>query len=291
MATTHTDKTALAHMDAMAAVEPKNMALLPKEEIKGHISSRSDAAGLKQLAFHLSCALISAYVIRSSRQSSGYASWVQFIVGELMLGVVASFYFNAFHECIHGTAFKTASLNKICSHVFGFAVFRGARWYWYFHWAHHRFTNNLELDPELSGSTVDRADPLAAEGWAGMRSYLLFLSGFPFGFERIPGIFNHAQGKPPTEAEKTFVKTDKARLAIKEEYSAWVMIYGLLLLSSAVYPSIGVALWYYWLLPHMIGASHLRYYQVIGSYRLLCLNSRSFVLARIKTTYSLRHHH
>lgn len=29
--------------------------------------------------------------------------------------------------------------------------------YWYFHWNHHRFTNDPLRDPELSGSTVDRS--------------------------------------------------------------------------------------------------------------------------------------
>jgi fatty acid desaturase len=132
-------------------------------------------------------------------------------------GLVASFYFNGFHECIHGTAFKTKLLNTIVSHAFGFACFRGARWYWYFHWAHHRFTNNPELDPELSGSTVDRADPLAGKGVAAIKAYMLFLSGYPFGFERLPGIFLHAAGNPPSEP--TFVKTDKARAAIQGEVS------------------------------------------------------------------------
>ena len=132
-------------------------------------------------------------------------------------GLIASFYFNGFHECIHGTAFKTKLLNTIASHAFGFACFRGARWYWYFHWAHHRFTNNPELDPELSGSTVDRADPLAGKGVAAIKAYMLFLSGYPFGFERLPGIFLHAAGNPPSEP--TFVKTDKARAAIQGEVS------------------------------------------------------------------------
>ena len=46
----------------------------------------------------------------------------------------------------------------------GFLVFRGANWYWYFHWNHHRYTNDPLRDPELSGSTVDRADPTLTQG-------------------------------------------------------------------------------------------------------------------------------
>ena len=65
---------------------------------------------------------------------------------------------------IHNTAFATKWLNKSLAHCVGFIVFRGANWYWYFHWNHHRFTNDPERDPELSGSTVDRSDPTLTEG-------------------------------------------------------------------------------------------------------------------------------
>lgn len=39
---------------------------------------------------------------------------------------------------IHNTAFGTRWLNKSLAHLVGFFVFRGANWYWYFHWYHHR---------------------------------------------------------------------------------------------------------------------------------------------------------
>jgi hypothetical protein len=44
--------------------------------------------------------------------------------------------FEGSHSAPHKTVF-----------FLGFMTFRGAKWYWYFHWAHHRFTNDPKLDP------------------------------------------------------------------------------------------------------------------------------------------------
>ena len=74
-------------------------------------------------------------------------------------------------------------------------ILRGANWYYYFHWHHHRFTNDPERDPELSGTTVDRADPTKQQSVvARLGTYFLFLSGYPFGFVRLPGIGMYALG-------------------------------------------------------------------------------------------------
>lgn len=252
--------------------------LLDRETLKKHIAGRSDEEGLKQVLFHALCVCICAYFVKTSFNvpkdiSSGgctSCSWAQFILAELAFGVVASFYFNAFHESIHGTAFRSKWMNSALCYFLGFLTFRGARWYWYFHWAHHRFTNDPKLDPELEGNTVDRADPLANPNkMQAMFAYARFLSGYPFGSERLPGIFKHAIGGKYTPVE-TFVKTDKARASVRLEYRVWVFLYAVLVTLTATdflglggmggY-NVGAKLWYYWLLPHAIGAAHLRYYQ------------------------------
>ena len=65
--------------------------LLATKELKEYIAGRSDAAGLLQLLFHASCVCACACAIRYSVQSG---SWLLFVLGELCLGLVASFYFN-----------------------------------------------------------------------------------------------------------------------------------------------------------------------------------------------------
>jgi fatty acid desaturase len=155
----------------MPAKASKGSAVLPREVVSEFIQARSDVQGFAQLAFHICAGLLCAFAVKNA------TTWPTFICAELALGFVCAFAFNAFHECIHGSAFKTPFINECLMHVLGFFIFRGARWYYYFHWAHHRFTNDPKYDPELSGSTTDRADPLSIGGWQGLKSYLIFMSG------------------------------------------------------------------------------------------------------------------
>jgi fatty acid desaturase len=182
------------------------------------------------------------------------------VLAELLMGLVCSFYFAGFHEMIHGTAFHTRGLNKLFSHIVGFSIFRGANWYWYFHWHHHRFTNDPARDPELSGTTVDRSDPTKCQGFTSrLGAFLLFLSGYPFGFERILGMAAYAIGQPPRES---WVDTEKKVKQVQQEYIVFIIGYVALAVLAVHDPAtIGASLWYYWLLPHMLGAGHLRYYQ------------------------------
>jgi hypothetical protein len=125
---------------------------------------------------------------------------------------------------------------------------------------HHRFTNDPARDPELSGTTVDRADPTQAEDLTTrIYGYAVFLSGYPFGFERLPGIAKHAFGYPDPES---WIDTPKKHSAVQLEYIFFLAGYILLLVAGLLHPiTVGAPLWYYWVLPHILGAGHLRYYQ------------------------------
>jgi len=234
-----------------------NDAVLAPEVIKTHIAAKSDLHGFAQLAFHASFALGAMFLVQQARASG---SIVALVIAELALGFIASFYFMGFHELIHGTAFATSALNNTFASLFGFIIFRGSRWYWYFHWNHHRYTNDVKLDPELSGSTVDREDPLEMPGWPGLKAYALFLSGYPFGFERLPGIYRYALGCH-TE-EEIWVNTEKKKTHVQQEYILYALGYSILTITGLWYPTqVGAPLFYYWILPHILGAGHLRYYQ------------------------------
>lgn len=236
---------------AHRVLEPKEVT---REFIKGQTS---DVQGLMQLVFHGACAYAAGCWITYARNEGAYG---QFVLAELCLGFVASFYFAGFHEMIHNTAFASRWANKAFAHVVGFAIFRGANWYWYFHWHHHRFTNDPLRDPELSGTTVDRADPTLADDLrTRLWGYTVFLSGYPFGFERLLGIAKHAAGTPEKES---WIDTPKKARAVQLEYVAFVVGYSLLAAAALARPSTwGASLWFYWILPHMVGAGHLRYYQ------------------------------
>jgi len=236
----------------------KHEVLPMKQVAKDYIRNRpSDVQGLLQLAFHAGMAIAAGIWVHHAREQGSVA---QLVASELALGFVASFYFAGFHETIHGTAFASRWLNRLVSHVVGFIIFRGANWYYYFHWHHHRFTNDPKRDPELSGTTLDRADPTKQESTLSrVGLYALFLSGYPFGFERLPGIAKYALGYDLAES---WVDTDSKRRSCQREYIAFTLGYvALAVLSVACVDAVGKALVFYWIIPHMIGSGHLRYYQ------------------------------
>lgn len=237
----------------------RNQVLPPKEVNREFIKGTpDDVEGFKQLLFHGLFVVATWLWIARARGPRG--SWTELALAELAAGLVVSFYFAAFHEMIHGTAFGTRMVNKALSQLMGFLIFRGANWYYYFHWHHHRFTNDPDRDPELSGSTVDRADPTKVDGfWSRVGSHALFLSGYPFGFERLPGMFTHAFGTP---APEMWIDSDDKKRTVQQEYRVYVTLYAVLAVLAALRPStVGANLWFYWLLPHICGAGHLRYYQ------------------------------
>lgn len=58
--------------------------------------------------------------------------------------------FHLMHECVHDTVFTQRWLNRLVAHVCGFVLFLPAIWFRHFHQAHHRFTQQVDRDPELS---------------------------------------------------------------------------------------------------------------------------------------------
>lgn len=150
-----------------------------------------------------------------------------------------------------------------------------------------QFTNDPERDPELSGSTVDRTDPTQTSGMLRrLWHYAVFLSGFPFGFERLPGIVRHAIGRPLPE---TWIDHANKRRNVQLEYTAFVLGYTILAGLAFMRPTtVGANLFYYWILPHMLGAGHLRYYQTaehracrVGSFT----DTNAWIVSRTTATW------
>jgi fatty acid desaturase len=224
-------------------------AVLPKEEWSKYNENSSDVQAFLQVAFHAGCALAAAFLVHTSRECGSISG---LIGGEIALGFVSSFYFMGFHEMIHNTAFRTKWLNKLSAKIVGFFIFRGADWFWCFHWLHHRYTQDPEKDPELSGGSSDLADPSR-----GILMYLRFLTGWPFGFERIFKMFEMAAGKrvDPWTAES----------GMEKEVRREAIVYSLLYATCAVWAILDeqarMVMFLYWILPHMLGAGHLRFYQ------------------------------
>lgn len=238
--------------------EVSKQPILPPQGIKAsHLRAAgllrtSDAEGFKQLAFHVGVLALCACGV-SWCYSHGL--WCLLLLVEGIYGVAISFLFNVLHEMIHNTAFATPWLNHVLSQVLGFLTFRAAKWLWCFHWTHHRFTNDPSKDPELSGGSMDLDDPTRS-----LVGYVAFLSGYPFGFERVPNMFRRALGDctDPWLLDKPAATKRYVWL----EAVIYCAGYTFLSLSSLLLPGrVGAPLVLYWLLPHCLGAGHLRIYQ------------------------------
>eukprot|EP00928_Gymnodinium_smaydae_P028510 TRINITY_DN21726_c0_g1_i1.p1 TRINITY_DN21726_c0_g1~~TRINITY_DN21726_c0_g1_i1.p1 ORF type:complete len:480 (+),score=73.83 TRINITY_DN21726_c0_g1_i1:53-1441(+) len=223
--------------------------VLPVDEWDQYMNKSSDVAGFLQLIFHVGCAVAAGFVVHYSLKDD---SRFGLVVGELLLGFVSSFYFMCFHELIHNTAFKTKWINTALAKVLGVFIFRGADWFWAFHWLHHRYTQDPERDPELSGGSSDLADPSRS-----VLMYARFLTGWPFGFERVIGMVKMALG---LRVDPWVIEAGMERV-VRVEAIAYAFVYLGLFCGSLLNERVQTFVLWYWLLPHCLGAGHLRYYQ------------------------------
>ena len=226
--------------------------LTQKEMRQEGLLQLSDAEGCAQLLFHFSFLAICAILVTWSYER-GY--WLLLLAAEVPFGIAESFLFNGFHEMVHNTAFESRTLNTCSAHFLGFMNFRGAKWFWCFHWTHHRFTNDPSKDPELSGESVDLDDPTKS-----LSGYFFFISGYPFGFERVGRMFRTVfqNEVDPWVADKP----ESTQKAVRTEAGFYLCGYFWIAIASLWRPrTIGVKVFLLWILPHCIGAGHLRLYQ------------------------------
>ncbi len=204
------------------------------EAQREELLSRSDGPGLRHLALHGGAILITGGLILFE-----VPFWPVLIP---LQGILIVFLFTALHETIHKTAFKSPALNKLVAAVSGFLLLLPPDWFRFFHFAHHRHTNDPARDPELATPKPDN-----------IGSYLRYLSGLPVWASHLRTLITNAAGRnrdafvPPKGAAK-----------IKQEARLFLAIYGALAaLSLALQSS---ALIWVWLLPAVVGQPFLRAY-------------------------------
>jgi fatty acid desaturase len=206
---------------------------LPPDTLK-QLSRRSDFKGLMQLAGHLAALLLAGLGMHYLQGSFWFAPLL------LIYSVLLIFLFAPLHESIHFTAFKTRWINNAVAAVTGFLLIIPFQYFRGFHYAHHRYTQDSERDPEL----VER-------GASKNVSQLLYLSGLPTWWAGIKALGQHALGEVP----ESYLEA-RLHKAIIKEARIHIALYLLLLLLSLMYSS--TVLWWYWVLPALLGQPWLR---------------------------------
>lgn len=201
--------------------------LLAPGRLKG-LSERSDARGWLQLGSHMGALALSTVGLA--------LAWGTWWMAPLFAaqGVLLNFLYAGQHELSHRTVFRTRALNEFWGRVIGFLVLYPRDYDRIMHFAHHRHTQDLDLDAEL----VLRP-PYT------LRSYLLYLAGITYWFYRVRRIVRHALGIVP----EPFL-TDRDRPLVTREARLHLAGYALVALASLALGS--WAALQLWLLPMLV---------------------------------------
>jgi fatty acid desaturase len=201
---------------------------------RDRLTAKSDLAGLLQLAGHWGAIIFLGWLIAIRTPL-----W-QFLM--LPQGILIVFLFTLLHESVHRTPFRTPWLNDIAARVCSFMIVLPSDWFRYFHFAHHRFTQDPEKDPELTSPKPES-----------LRQYLVHLSGILVWWSHIKTLVTNASG----HCVDAFVPSKGHR---KVRAEAQIMIVGYaVVIALSVYLRTS-ALLYVWVLPAILGQPFLRLY-------------------------------
>jgi len=209
------------------------LASLSAEQCRA-LTATSDLSGLAHLALHLGAiTLLGGLIVARA------PFWPVLM---LPLGILLVFLFTLLHEASHFTPFRSRWLNTLAAHISGFVIFLAPRWFRYFHFAHHRFTQMPGKDPELASPKPDT--------WG---QYMLHVSGLPVWASHIRTLIRNAAG----HCDDEFVPLAK-RAAVRDEARMMIAAYLVLVAGSIAFES--TVLLFIWLIPMLIGQPFLRLY-------------------------------
>ena len=179
--------------------------------------------------------------------------------------------------------------------------------YRYYHWAHHRYTGDKEMDPELQSTFID------FDISGSFLKYIAYLTGIPFWIDRTTALTRHSlvfivdnmlkmKMSPQMHAAllpkslEYYLQRQQRRYNVSLEALSFVTGYFLVwsLFDSGF-------LWTYWMLPSLIGQVFLRMY-LLAEHRECDSNTNMFSNTRTTKTnwlstklawympYHLEHH-
>jgi fatty acid desaturase len=197
----------------------------------------SDGAGLLHLAGHL--ALLGAAAILVAMAPGGIAR----VAAQALEGAILIFLFAPLHESVHRTAFRNRRLNDGLAAAVGFLLLLPAGYFRYFHFSHHRHTQDPARDPELA-----TPKPQTLKQW------LWVVTGLPLWRDLVLGMLRHAAGK----VTEPYLSAVPVRRHVVLEARVHLAFYAAVAVASFALGS-DVAL-RYWVIPALLGQPWLRLY-------------------------------
>ncbi len=198
------------------------------------LTARADGPGLVHLAGHLGLIAVCCWLI-----AAGVPGW------QLVLpvqGILLVFLFTLLHETVHQTPFRSHWLNVGAGWLCAVVLVLPYNWFRYFHFAHHRFTQDPDNDPEL-------ASPKPETWW----QYVRHVSGLPVWKSHVTTLLTNAAGR-----NADVYVPERGQNRVRLEAQVMLAVYGLLALGSWFGGS-ALLLWV-WIVPLLLGQPFLRLY-------------------------------
>ncbi len=209
---------------------------LIEPQVLEDLRQRCNGPGLWHLAGHIALLAMSGAAVLAA------PDWPLWLAASLIYGIALVFLFTLEHETIHNSAFASDRLNRIVSTLAGIAVVVPARWFRYFHFAHHRHTQDPARDPEL-------ATPKPSN-WP---RYLVYLTALPYWASTARTLARMAAGR----IDGDYVPPARRAGVVREARLHLALYAGVALLSIATGSLVAVKLW---LVPLLLGQPFLRAY-------------------------------
>lgn len=213
---------------------PYPHAPVPRARVR-ELRRLSDGRGLARLAGHLAALLAAAVLVT-------LAPGLWRLPAQALEGAILIFLFAPLHESIHRTAFKNRRLNDAVASVIGFLILLPADYFRFFHFAHHRYTQDPARDPELAS-----AKPKTRAQW------LWTVTGMPLWYRLIQALLTHAAGRTPEP-----YLPGKAGQQVVREARIHLALYAAIALASILLRSDAALV--YWVVPAILGQPWLRLY-------------------------------
>lgn len=254
---------------------------IPRADMKA-LMKRSDQPAIRDTIILYSCMIGFAGI--------GIALWPSWWSAPFWLayGVLyTSASDSRWHECGHGTAFKTPWMNNVVYNIASFMIIRNpVTWRWS-HARHHTDTIIVGRDPEIAAMRPPRAAIM-----------LLNIFGLPDMINGISRMLLNASGRLDPE-EATFVPENEAPKVIRVA-RIWTAIYGTVILSAvamqSILPFMLVGLPRLYGAWHFIMTGYLQHGGLADNVLDHRLNSRTVLINRISRfiylnmNYHVEHH-
>ena len=238
----------------------RQMRVVPAEVLK-RLYARDDTKGLIQTGAHLALLIAGGALVLATK-----GSW--WIVPALVVqGIFVNALFGAMHESVHYGSFKTRWMADLLAFLSGAAILNNAGFYRHFHYAHHRYTQDPDRDPELVTSGSPRT-------W---RQYLFRISAIPFLMLRARDIFLFPLGH---HGNVTYIEPSAWPEVAR--WGRWLLALYAVLIAGSTALQTDVLVWA-WFIPLLVGLPLLRLYLLCE--HTLCPNTDDG-FANTRTTLS-----